>query len=79
MMLMKNTFLIIGSTLILSGCMTGGPKQTGGTLLGAAGGALIGAQFGGGAGQIVGTAIGTVAGALGGGYVGKHLDDQDKK
>jgi uncharacterized protein YcfJ len=75
----KKTSVIIALTLGLAACESmGGPKQTAGTLLGAAGGAVIGAQFGGGTGQLVGTAIGTAAGAIGGGYIGKKLDDDDR-
>jgi len=71
--------IVLLSVATLSGCAGMGPKQTGGTLIGAAGGALIGTQFGGGSGQLIGTAIGATAGAIGGGYVGKQLDDDDKK
>ncbi|WP_232317319.1 glycine zipper 2TM domain-containing protein [Candidatus Nucleicultrix amoebiphila] len=79
-MKMKSLSLLVAMSFLLSACgTTGGPKQTAGTLIGAAGGALIGSQIGGGRGAIVGAAVGTAAGALAGGYVGKQMDDSDKK
>lgn len=64
--------------VVVSGCATGGQKQTAGTVIGGAAGALVGAQFGSGTGQVVGAAIGAVGGALGGNMIGKQLDDKDK-
>lgn len=55
----------------------GGPKQTGGTLLGGIGGAAIGSQFGKGTGRVVGVAAGTLLGALLGSEVGRSLDKAD--
>jgi uncharacterized protein YcfJ len=72
-------YAILGVSLLLAGCATGGEKQTAGTLLGGAAGALVGSQIGGGSGQIVGTAVGAVGGAIAGGMIGKSMDDQDKK
>lgn len=69
----------LGMIALLAGCATGGEKQTVGTVLGGATGALIGSQFGGGAGQIVGTAIGAVGGAVAGGMIGKNMDDKDRR
>ena len=63
---------------ILSGCTTGGPKQTGGTILGGIGGAAIGSQFGKGTGQLVGVAAGTLLGAFIGSSVGESLDHADQ-
>jgi surface antigen len=72
--------MILAIAPLFIGCSsTGGPKQTTGTLVGGAAGALIGSQFGSGSGRILGTAIGTLGGALVGGEVGKHLDDQDRR
>lgn len=56
----------------------GGNKQTIGTLLGAAGGAVAGAQFGKGRGQIAAVAVGTLLGALAGSEIGKSLDRADR-
>ncbi|PHR90641.1 MAG: hypothetical protein COA78_34855 [Blastopirellula sp.] len=53
-------------------------KQSAGTLLGGATGALVGSQFGGGKGQIVATAAGTLLGAYVGQSIGASLDKADK-
>ena len=63
---------------LVSGCTTGGPKQTGGTLLGGIGGAAIGSQFGKGTGQLVGVAAGTLLGAFIGSSIGESLDKADQ-
>ena len=55
-----------------------GPKETGGTLIGAGTGALIGSQIGGGSGKMIAVAIGTLAGALIGQSVGRSLDRADR-
>ena len=61
------------------GCATTmGPKETGGTVVGGVGGAIIGSQVGGGTGKLVGVAIGTLAGALIGQEVGRSLDRADR-
>ena len=66
-------------TFLLGGCASQmGPKETGGTLLGAGTGALIGSQIGGGRGTMVAVAIGTLAGALIGQGVGQSLDRADQ-
>lgn len=75
---MKKIIASLAAVITLSGCMTGGPKETGGTLLGAAAGGLIGAQFGGGTGQLVGVGLGVLGGAALGNYVGKNMDKDDK-
>lgn len=64
------TLVVISSIALLSGCAGMGPDQTGGTILGAGGGALLGSEFGGTGGAVIGAA----AGALGGNYIGKELD-----
>jgi surface antigen len=64
---------------LLGGCASQmGPKETGGTLLGAGTGALIGSQIGQGRGTMVAVAIGTLAGALIGQGVGQSLDRADQ-
>jgi surface antigen len=66
-------------TLALAGCLDGsGPKQTIGTLGGAAGGALIGSQIGGGKGKLAAVAVGALLGAYAGGELGKSLDRADR-
>jgi surface antigen len=65
----------------VSGCTTdAGPKQTGGAVLGAVAGGLIGAQIGddGSTGQLVATAAGVALGAWVGSEIGKSMDDQDR-
>jgi surface antigen len=78
-MLMKR-FLIVPliPILVFAGCAGAGPKETGGTVVGGATGALIGGQFGHGAGRLVGVAIGAVAGGLIGGEIGRALDARDR-
>ena len=66
-------------TLALSACAEDqGAKQTGGTLIGAGLGALVGSQIGSGSGQLVAVAVGALAGAYVGGEVGKSLDRADR-
>jgi len=56
-----------------------GPKQTVGTLGGAAVGGLIGSQIGSGGGQLAAVAIGTLAGAFLGSQIGRSLDERDRE
>lgn len=64
----------------LSGCNGAGMnKQTGGTVIGGVGGALLGSQFGKGKGQVAGAAIGALAGALVGGQIGAQMDEYDRQ
>ncbi len=62
----------------LAACQNSGPKQTGGTLVGAAAGGLLGAQFGKGSGKLAATAVGVLLGAWVGSEVGKSLDRADR-
>jgi surface antigen len=55
-----------------------GPKQTGGTLIGAGLGALAGFQIGQGRGRLAAVAIGALAGAALGNEVGQSLDRADR-
>jgi len=65
--------------LLLPGCAPNmGPKETGGTLLGAGTGALLGSQIGHGHGRLVAVAVGTMAGALIGQGIGQSLDRADR-
>lgn len=71
--------LPVALVLGLAACQEGqGMKQTGGTLLGAGLGALLGSQVGGGKGQLAAVAIGALAGAYLGSEVGKSLDNADR-
>lgn len=67
------------AVLMLGACANDyGGKQTAGTLLGAAGGGLLGAQIGDGRGQLAAVAAGTLLGALVGNQVGASLDRADR-
>jgi len=55
-----------------------GPKETGGTIIGAGTGALLGSTIGDGHGRLVAVAVGTLAGALIGQGVGQSLDRADQ-
>ena len=78
--LMKIKFAsVLFALFALSACAGNpGEKQTGGTLIGAGLGALLGSQIGSGKGQLAAVAIGTLAGAMVGGEVGKSLDKADR-
>lgn len=52
--------------------------QTGGTVIGAGAGALIGNQFGKGGGKVAATVIGAVVGAYLGNRIGRQLDKADR-
>ncbi len=65
--------------IILTACGNlGGPKQTGGTLLGAGLGGLAGSQIGGGKGRLAAVAVGTLLGAFVGNKAGQSLDRADR-
>lgn len=68
----------LAGALTLAGCADNGPKQTGGTLVGAGLGALAGSQIGGGKGQLAAVALGALGGAFLGSEVGKSLDRADR-
>lgn len=72
--------LAVISSVFISGCeTTGGQKQTVGTLLGAAGGALLGTQVGSGSGRIAAVIAGGILGAGIGNQIGKYLDERDQE
>lgn len=65
--------------LLLSGCTSlGGEKQSMGTFLGGATGAVVGSQFGGGNGRLAATAVGAILGAAIGNDIGQSLDEVDR-
>ncbi|WP_028879507.1 RT0821/Lpp0805 family surface protein [Terasakiella pusilla] len=76
------TFSKIGAALlsvaILSACAQNNQKETIGTIIGGATGAVVGSQFGKGKGGIAAVAIGTLAGAWLGNSVGRSLDELDR-
>ncbi len=70
---------LAGALLLLAACDGNvGTKEGFGTIAGAVGGGLLGAQIGSGSGQLVGVAAGTLLGAFLGNEVGKSLDRADQ-
>lgn len=70
---------LIATGLSVGACSEGaGPKETIGTLGGAALGGLAGAQIGSGTGQLAATAAGVLLGAVLGSEIGKSLDKADQ-
>jgi surface antigen len=63
---------------LLAGCEAQGPKQSGGTLMGAGAGALMGSAIAGRHDQGFGIVMGALIGGMLGNAVGKSLDDQDR-
>ena len=77
----KVIVLALATVMVTASACTGmqdRPKQTGGTLVGAAAGGLAGAQIGGGKGQLAATALGVVLGGLLGSEVGRSMDEVDR-
>ena len=64
--------------LALVGCAGMGPKETGGTVIGAGTGGLIGSQFGKGSGQAAAVGLGVLLGGILGSEVGRSLDRADQ-
>ena len=63
----------------LAGCgATGGPRETGGTVIGGVLGGALGSQVGGGSGRTVATVIGALIGANIGANVGRSMDITDR-
>ena len=73
------TLVVAGSLLAACAQQQGAPKQTGGALIGAAAGGLLGSQFGGGPGKLAAVALGVLGGAFLGSEVGKSMDTVDKQ
>ena len=83
---MRKMVAVAGFSLALAACQSPGGaapgdigvnNTTGGTLVGAGLGGLLGNQFGGGAGKGVATLVGVLAGGFLGSQVGKSLDEAD--
>lgn len=71
---------VVALALPLGACEgTRGENEIVSTLLGAALGGLVGAQFGTGAGKVLGAAIGTIAGGITGNWIGRQLDRVDRR
>lgn len=75
---MKKLICLGIAGLFLAACQTSGPKQTGGTLLGAGLGALAGSQIGSGTGKLVAVGAGTLLGGALGSSAGQSLDRADQ-
>lgn len=71
--------VMVSALILTTGCESSGEKETMGTILGAAAGGLLGAQFGSGTGQLVATGVGVFAGSQLGRSVGKSLDKVDRQ
>jgi outer membrane protein OmpA-like peptidoglycan-associated protein len=71
--------LLVGAAA-LAGCETyqERPKTTGGAVIGAATGALIGSQVAGRGNRTAGGFIGAAVGALAGGAIGNYMDEQER-
>lgn len=81
---MKRLIAIILAGALLAGCASNAPpgqiganKTTGGALIGAGTGALIGSKFGSGSGKLVTTALGALLGGWLGAEAGASLDRAD--
>lgn len=79
-MIFKRILILALAAIMVTACADyqDRPRQTGGTLIGAAAGGLAGSQFGGGSGKLVGTALGVVLGGLLGSEVGRSMDEVDR-
>lgn len=75
----KMTSVVMLVALVAGCAQNAGPKETGGTLVGAAAGGLIGSQFGSGSGKLAATGIGVLLGALAGNAIGKQMDQEDQR
>ena len=65
---------VLCAALLLGGCAGLSERETAGTVLGGATGALVGHQFGKGTGRTVATALGAIIGATAGREIGRSLD-----
>ncbi|MCC8418055.1 MAG: glycine zipper 2TM domain-containing protein [Rickettsia endosymbiont of Glossina mortisans submortisans] len=81
MKLLSKIMIIALAASMLQACNGPGGmnKQGTGTLLGGAGGALLGSQFSKGKGQLVGVGVGALLGAVLGGQIGAGMDEQDRR
>lgn len=71
--------ITLAAMLALGACASdAGPKQTGGTVIGAVAGGLAGSTIGHGTGRHIAIGVGTLLGAYVGSEVGKSLDRADR-
>lgn len=79
MKLRKMSILLVPTVfLAVSGCQNTGPKETAGTVLGAAAGGVLGSKVGKGTGNDIFIGAGTLAGAFMGKEIGRSLDNADR-
>jgi len=79
MMTLKPLLVPVVTAFLLMGCANDpNSKEKFGTLIGAAGGGLLGAQFGSGSGKMAAVALGTLGGAFVGSQVGQSMDQVDR-
>ncbi|MDX1916627.1 MAG: RT0821/Lpp0805 family surface protein [Rickettsiaceae bacterium] len=79
-MLKKNLATLMLCTLCLNSCAQNGgmSKQSGGAILGAVTGGLVGSLFGKGEGKVLAIGAGAILGGLAGGAIGASLDEKDR-
>src|SRR3954464_5491339 len=72
--------IVVIGTALAACAADSGPKEVGGTLVGAGAGAVIGNAIGGAAGnRAVGTLAGAAIGGMLGNRIGAAMDDEDKR
>ncbi len=78
-MKLKTLAAVLAIALTTAACSSSpGPKQTVGTLGGAAVGGLIGSQIGSGKGRLIATGAGVFLGGLIGSEIGRSMDEVDQ-
>jgi surface antigen len=75
---MKRLAALLLAPALLTACADYGPKETGGALIGAGAGGLLGSQFGRGTGRLAATGAGVLLGGLLGSSAGRSLDRADQ-
>jgi len=78
----KIVAITLAGSLGLSACATTdgwSGQKTVSTVLGVAGGALLGNQFGSGSGRAIATILGALSGGVLGEWIGSRLDERDKQ
>jgi len=72
--------LVAGLALATAGCsQTTGPNESGGTILGAIAGGVIGSKFGKGSGNTAAIIAGTMLGGMIGSSIGRGLDEEARQ
>jgi surface antigen len=71
-------FILITSLGLMACAQDSGPKERGGTVVGAIAGGLLGSTIGKGSGKVIAVGVGAVLGGIVGSEVGKSLDRADR-